>query len=146
MSDTGARNDPFPAFRFRVTFDDLPPGGFSECSGLSIETEVQDFAEGGENSHSWKFPSRSKQVNLTLKRGIVNKVLWDWYHDIATGSIKFRNGTIAVLDHSGSTTLMEFQVLRAFPIKWTGPDLNAIQNNLAVESLEFAHQGLERRK
>jgi phage tail-like protein len=42
--------------------------------------------------------------------------------------------------------VLEFQVLKAFPIKWIGPELNAAQNNLAVESLEFAHQGLERRK
>ncbi len=146
MPDTGSRNDPFPAFRFTITFDDLPPGGFSECGGLQMETEVHDFAEGGLNTHTWKFATRSKQSNLTLKRGIVNKVLWDWHHDITIGKMKFRNGTIAVLDSSGVNRLMEFQILQAFPVKWVGPELNAGQNNLAVESLELAHQGLERRK
>jgi phage tail-like protein len=146
MPEAGARNDPFPAFRFTVTFDDLPPAGFSECGGLQMETEVHDLPEGGVNSHTWKFATRSKQVNLTLKRGIVNKVLWDWYHDITIGKMKFRNATIAVLDTSGATRLMEFQVLQAFPVKWVGPELNAAQNNLAIEALELAHQGLERRK
>lgn len=146
MSETGGRNDPFSAFRFTVTFDDLPPGGFSDCTGLQMDTEVQDYAEGGLNTHAWRFVTRSKQVNLTLKRGIVNKVLWDWYHDISIGKMIFRNGTIAVMDSSGGTPVLEFQIIQAFPIKWSGPELNAAQNNLAVETLELAHQGLERRK
>jgi phage tail-like protein len=146
MPNTGSRNDPFPAFRFTITFDDLPPGGFSDCGGLQMETEIHEHAEGGLNNHMWKFATRSKQANLTLKRGIVNKVLWDWYHDITIGKMKFRNATILVLDPSGSNQLLEFQVSQAFPVKWVGPELSAAQNNLAVEAVEFAHQGLERRK
>jgi len=146
MPNAGARNDPFPAFRFTVTFDDLPPGGFTDCGGLQMETEVHEFSEGGQNTHTWKFPTRSKHSNLTLKRGIVNKVLWDWYHDVTIGKMKFRNGTITVLDSSGKQALLEFQVSKAFPVKWVGPELSASQNNLAVEAVEFAHQGLERRK
>jgi phage tail-like protein len=146
VPSAATRNDPFPAFRFTITFDDLPPGGFSDCAGLQMETEVHEHMEGGVNSHSWKFATRSKQANLTLKRGIVNKVLWDWYHDITNGTMKFRNATILVLDPSGSNQLLEFQVTQAFPVKWVGPELSAAQNNLAVEAVEFAHQGLDRRK
>ena len=51
MPNSGARKDPFPSFRFTITFDDLPPGGFSDCSGLQMETEVHDYAEGGLNTH-----------------------------------------------------------------------------------------------
>lgn len=146
MPSSGARNDPFSAFRFFISFDDIPRGGFSSCSGLQMETEVQDFVEGGVNSHSWKFATRSKQMNLTLKRGIVNKVLWDWYYDITVGKMRFQNVTIVVLDSEGKKPVMEFQVLQAFPVKWIGPELDAAQNNLAVETLELAHQGLNRRK
>jgi len=146
MPNAGARNDPATAFRFTVRFDNLPPGGFTDCSGLTLETEVQDYHEGGVNTHNWRFASRTKQSNLVLKRGIVNKVLWDWHQDIATGRMQFRNGTITVHDPSGSEDKLEFQVLQAFPVKWTGPDLGAAQNNIAVESVEFAHQGLIRIK
>jgi len=146
MPNTGTRNDPFLAFRFKVTFDGFPTAGFSECGGLQMETEVQDFAEGGVNSHTWKFATRSKQTNLTLKRGIVDKALWDWYHDITNGTMTFRNATITVLDSAGVNAVMEFQILQSFPVKWVGPELNAAQNNLAVEALDLAHQGLERKK
>jgi len=140
------RNDPAPAFRFTVRFDNFPPGGFSDCSGLQMETEVQEYREGGVNTHTWRFVTRSKQANLTLKRGIVNKTLWDWFQDIARGKMQFRNGSILVNDPSGGDDLIEFQILQAFPVKWSGPDLSAGQNNLAVETVEFAHQGLQRIK
>jgi phage tail-like protein len=146
MSKTGARLDPIPSFRFTVVFDDLPPGGFTDCSGLQSDTEVQEYAEGGLNTHTWRFPGRSKQSNVTLKRGIVSKVLWDWYRQIATGDFKARNCTILVHDPSGGDDVLEFQLADAFPIKWVGPELAAGQNNLAIETIEVAHQGLMRRK
>jgi phage tail-like protein len=146
MPETGTRRDPVPAFRFTVAFDDLPPGGFSDCTGLQSEVEVQEYAEGGLNTHTWKLAGRAKQGNVTFKRGIVNKVLWDWYHAIATGDFKARNCSIYVHDASGSEDVLEFQLADAFPVKWQGPELGAGQNNLAIETLEVAHQGLTRRK
>ena len=146
MSKTGARLDPVPSFRFTVTFEDLPPGGFSDCTGLQAETEVQEYAEGGLNTHTWRLPGRSKQSNVTLKRGLVNKVLWDWYDAIRTGRFKSRNASILVHDPSGSDDLIEFQLVDAFPVKWVGPELSASANNLAIETLELAHQGLLRKR
>jgi phage tail-like protein len=60
--------------------------------------------------------------------------------------MKFQNVTVAVLDSAGAQPVIEFQLLQAFPVKWIGPELDAAQNNLAVETLELAHQGLTRRK
>jgi phage tail-like protein len=144
MPDSGSRNDPATAFRFTVRFDNFPPGGFSDCTGLTMETETQDYREGGVNTHVWKFATRSKQANLTLKRGIVSKALWDWYQDINRGKMQFRNGSVLVHDPSGSDDLIEFQILQAFPVKWSGPELSAMGNSIAVETVEFAHQGLQR--
>jgi phage tail-like protein len=144
MPEAAARHDPVPAFRFRIVFDDLPECGFSDCSGLQLELETQDYAEGGLNTHTWKFPTRAKQSNVTLKRGVINRLLWDWLHDIANGVMKYRSGTITVFDTSGQQPVMRFQISRAFPVKWVGPELSATQSNLAMETLELAHQGMER--
>src|SRR5690349_2544028 len=144
MPETGDRADPFVAFRFAVRLGALPVAGFSDCSGLQIETEVQDYAEGGLNTHLLKFPTRTKQANLTLKRGIVDRTLWDWYWDLTRGRIRFLDGTIFVKDPAGERVVMEWQFYRAFPNKWIGPELSATQNNVAVETLELTHQGLER--
>ena len=146
MPSTGDRVDPILAFRFVVAFDDLDAGGFSECSGLSLETEVMDYIEGGVNTHVHKFVTRTKQSNLTLRRGIARRVLWDWYWDITRGLFRSRNGSLRVLDTDGAKVVMEFQFFKAFPLKWAGPDLNASQSSVAVETLDICHQGLERRK
>jgi phage tail-like protein len=144
MADTGSRQDPFPAFRFEVKLDDLPVAGFSECTGLHLDTEVQEYTEGGLNSAVRKFPTRTKQSNIVLKRGIVDRVMWDWYFALTQGTVQPKNGSIVVRDPSGQTVVMAWQFREAFPCKWAGPDLNATQNTVAVETMELCHQGLER--
>jgi phage tail-like protein len=143
VGKTGDRNDPYAAFRFEVKIDDLSVGGFSECTGLQLEVEVQEFPEGGMNAHSWKFPGRAKQSNLTLKRGIVDRKLWDWFFALTEGQFQPKNGSVLVRDESGQPAL-HWHFRGAFPNKWTGPQLEASQNSVAVETLELAHQGLER--
>jgi phage tail-like protein len=142
---TGTRHDPFMAFRFEVRIDDLAVAGFSECGGIQLETELQDYAEGGLNTHLHKFASRTRQANISLKRGIADRVLWDWYYDITRGLIRRRNGSIRVRAEDGGQVLIEWQFQRAFPLKWVGPDLNALQNSVAIETFELCHEGLERR-
>ena len=88
----------------------------------------------------------TKQANVTLKRGIVNKVLWEWHQQIATGDFRSRDCTIRVQDPSGGDDLIEFTLVDAFPVKWIGPELAAAGNTIAIETLELAHQGLKRSK
>ena len=140
------RTDPFLAFRFEINLDGLAVAGFSECTGLQWETETQDYAEGGLNTHVHKFPTRTKQSNLVLKRGIVDRVMWNWYWDLTQGLVQLRTGAVVVRDPSGSDVVMHWEFSDAFPSKWTGPDLNATQNNVAVESMEIVHTGLKRVK
>jgi phage tail-like protein len=145
MSKTGSRDDPFVAFRFEVHFDeDGSLGGFSECSGLNLETQVQEYLEGGLNSVAHKFPTRTTQSNVTLKRGIVDPKLWQWYYDLTQGVVQTRTISVIVYDPSGGAPVMEFRLRDAFPCKWSGPDLNAGQSSVALETLELCHQGLER--
>ena len=145
MASTGSRVDPFVAFRFEVRLDDLPMGGFSDCGGLTVETEFQDYAEGGVNDHLHRFPGRSRQQNLVLKRGIVDRSLWDWHADLVRGVVRFRNGVVLVRDPSGQRVDLRFEFRRALPLKWVGPELSASGNAVAVETFELAHHGLDRR-
>lgn len=144
MAETGARQDPFLAFRFEVTLDSMSVAGFTDCTGLQLETEVQDYNEGGLNTHLLKFPTRTKQANIVLKRGIVDREMWNWYYQLTQGLTWLRSGTIVVRDPSGEKVVIEWQFRDAFPCKWLGPELNAAQNNVAVETLELCHHGLER--
>ena len=94
MSELGSRTYPFPGFRFEVRLDAVPVGGFSECGGLRLHTEIQDFAEGGLNTHVHKLPVRITQSDITLRRGVADRVLWDWYAELAGGVVR-REGPAA---------------------------------------------------
>lgn len=144
MPSTGTRIDPLLAFRFEVAIDGLSPAGFSECSGLQAELEVQEFREGGLNTFVHRFPSRLRHPVLTLRRGIVDRTVWDWYDAIIQGDFSRRNGSISVLDPAGADMVVEWQFEGAFPSNWKGPELNAAQNTVAVETFELSHQGLTR--
>lgn len=147
MPETAQRADPFVAFRFDLRFDENRSfGGFSECTGIHLETQVQDYLEGGRNDHAHKFPTRTVQTNVSLKRGIVDASVWQWYWELTQGNIATRNVTILVLSPGEDKASMEFRLRSAFPCKWSGPELNASQSNIAIETLELCHQGLERRK
>ena len=143
MPETADRTDPFIAFRYKVTISGLSTGGFSEVTGLQLDTEMQDFMEGGLNTYVHKFQTRTKQSNIVLKRGIVDRVLWDWYWDIMQGKIIRLGGSIEMLEHDGVTTAMRWEFREAFPTKWIGPSLNSLQSNVAVETFELVHHGLE---
>jgi phage tail-like protein len=144
MAETARRPDPIRVFRFEVLVPGLATAAFSECSGLSIQTEVREYAEGGLNTHMQTFPGRAMQGRLVLKRGIVDRAFYDWFWDLVQGTIVRRSGSIMVLDERGAAPAAEWRFRDAFPAKWTGPDLNASQSNVAVETVELVHLGLDR--
>jgi phage tail-like protein len=146
VASTGTRTDPFLVFRFEVLIGGLSVGGFSECSGLQLETDVQDYLEGGVNGFVRKLPTRTKQANLRLRRGIVDRTLWDWYYDLTQGVVRRRSGSVVVHDPSGGQDVAEWRFVEAFPSKWLGPELNATQNQVAVETVELCHEGLVRQR
>jgi phage tail-like protein len=117
--------------------------GFSECSGMDATIEVMDFKEGGLNSHVWKFPTRASHSNITLKHGAIYLYddLWSWHYDWVQGKGTRKDGLI-VLKHNAGRPAKIWKFKRGIPVKWSGPALNASQNNVAIESLEIAHEGL----
>src|SRR5262249_61566067 len=115
MAESGDRRDPYLAFRFEVRLDGLAVAGFSECSGLQLEIEVQDYPEGGMNTFVRKFPGRVKQTNITLKRGIVDREMWDWYYDLTQGRLTMRNGSVPIRDPSNEQIQVAWHFRTAFP-------------------------------
>ena len=140
----GGRSDPYQAFNFLVEIEGLITGGFSECSGLAVETEVTDYREGGLNGYVHRFAGPTKYPPLVLKHGLSPiDGLWSWHQDVVQEQVTRRNGTIYLLDNK-RIPVMSWDFAQAFPVKWTGPDLRADSGNVAIESLELAHRGLKR--
>ena len=140
----GIRADPYQVFNFLVEIEGILAGGFSECSGLQVETETIDYREGGLNDYVHRFAGPTKYPPLTLKHGMTQiDGLWSWHQEVVTGKITRRNGTIYLLDKQ-RLPVMWWDFKEAFPVKWSGPDLNANSGNVAIESVELAHRGLSR--
>jgi len=135
MSPTGKRSDPYSAYRFKVEIEGIIAAGFTEVSGLSIETEVETIQEGGVNNFQYKLPKFTKYSNITLKRGLMDWELWGWYQTVISGNFKRKSGTIYLFDHSGNEIQGQCQFFEAYPIKWEGPTFNAKNSTVASETL-----------
>ncbi len=141
----GIRNDPYVRFNFLVEIEGLLVGGFTEVTGLQIETEVQDYREGGLNEYIHKLAGPTRYPsNLILKHGLTDiETLWSWHQDVTQGTIKRRNGTIYLLDNR-RLPAMWWDFMEAYPVKWTGPELRADSNTVAVETVELVHKGISK--
>lgn len=138
----GVRDDPFFGYNFLIEIQGLVAGGFTEVTGLEVKTEVESRREGGLNSYEHRLPGQTSYGDLVLRSGLSDvDLLWGWYQDVVAGRISRRNGTIYLMNHAGLPTRW-WNFVRAFPIAWHGPELNAGASQVAVQSLTLAHEGL----
>lgn len=136
------------SFYFEVKFAGIKTADdsrFAEASGLEMELGVFKVKEGGENHFTHRLPDRGVQKNLMLKRGVLaaGSDLASWCKstletDFGT-RIKTRNIDVALLDADGNPLLV-WTFTAAWPVKWTVSSFNAMKNELALESIEFAYQ------
>jgi phage tail-like protein len=141
---SGIRVDPHLACNFLIEVEGILAGGFSECSGLEAETEVETYREGGQNAYIHQFAGPTRYPPLILKHGLTwIDGLWAWHQEIISETVSRHSGTIYLLDRSGTPVRM-WDFKDAFPVKWTGPTLRADSAQVAVESLELRHRGLSR--
>ena len=135
---------PLPKFHFSVDIGDQKDLAFQEVSGLDTETQVIEYRAGNSKQFSTvKMPGISKTGNVTLKKGIFVKdnKFWAWYSQITMNTIKRVPVIIKLLDEKGNPTMV-WTLQNAWPTKITGTDLKADGNEVAVETLEIAHEGL----
>lgn len=141
---TGDIPDPFGNYNFLVEIDGITRAAFQEVSGLDATIDVIEHREGGEVTTVRKLPGMTKYSNITLKWGMTDdRDLYDWHRQTVQGLIERRNGSIVLLDRTGSE-VARWNFIRAWPTKYAGPDLNAEGNDVSIETLELAHEGLER--
>ena len=141
---TGTRNDPYRSFNFRLEVDGLTIASFSEASGLVAEGDPVDYREGADMVNSVrKLAGLRKYQNIVLKRGYTqNKELWAWYRNIANGDPDRRNGAIVLMDEAHKDVL-RWNFRNAWLNKVEGPSFNATGNEVAMESIELVHEGVD---
>jgi phage tail-like protein len=134
---------PLQVGRYLVEVGNEVVANFQDCSGLTVEFEVQEVIEGGNNEFILKIPGRRKFSNITLKRGVTsNAQFMNWRPKVEGGKITVekKNLSIVLFDHMG-VPVKRWDVVQAYPTKWTGPDLKASSMEIAIETLDLAHEG-----
>lgn len=135
---------PHGKFRYKVEIDGLDAGGFSEVSGFDASIDVIEYREGDMVQTPMKIPGLKKYGNITLKQGLADSmVLYEWIIAGVNGAVDRKTITITLLDEEEAPAA-SWQVINAWPTKYTAPDFNATSSEVAIETLEIAHEGMTR--
>lgn len=129
------------AYRFHVTIDGLDLGDWTKCDGLSIEYELLEHMEGGNNAFVHRLPGRAKYTNVRLTRPLNgdSSSVASWMSSLMVGVMR-QTAEITVLDAAGQE-VEQWNLVGVIPVKWTGPTLDVNGNQAATETVELAHHG-----
>lgn len=142
------RTDPLVGFHYAVEIQGMVSGYFTECSGLGSEHEVIEHKVVDEQGNEvvMKIPGRLKWENVTLKRGITDNMdIWDWRKQVEDGDVESAraNGSIVMFDqHLSEMARWNFE--SGWPVKVSGPSVKSDSNEIGIEELSIAHEGLWR--
>lgn len=144
------RTDPLVSFHYAVEIQGMVSGYFTECSGLGSEHEVIEHKVVDKTGHEavMKIPGRLKWENIVLKRGITDSMdIWDWRKKVEDGDVKGArsNGSIVMFDRNYNE-VARWNFESAWPVKVSGPSVKSDSNEIGIEELSIAHEGLWRVK
>ncbi len=143
------RDDPYPVYNFELVVTGISDdgkavkGSFMEVSGLAVELPPIEYRNGSEDITTRKIPGLKKFTNITCKWGITGDLaFWNWVVEGMNGLVHRTEGSVIMLNENRQE-VMRWNFKRAWPCKWTGPGLNAKNNEIAMETLEICHEGIE---
>jgi len=134
---------PIVKFHFQVEWGGTKIG-FTEVSGLDVETEVVEYRHGASPEYfKTKMPGMQKYSNITLKRGTfaTDNEYFAWWNTVKLNTIERRDITISLLNEEHAPVVV-WKVKNAWPTKIQSTDLKADGNEVAIESMELVHEGL----
>jgi phage tail-like protein len=138
---------PYTKYRFKVEIKEVGEIGFSEVSGLDASVSVHEYREGSDAAPTAsKVPGIRKYSNITFKWGLTESdKVYKWMSPSLEKDIKRSAITITLLNESAEPAAT-WEMINAWPVKYTAPDFNALNSDIAIEQLEVAHEGLTRTK
>lgn len=147
------RETPYSVFNYLVNLDDGTEseiaGGFSEVSGLNAEITIAEYRSGNAAvNYVTKVPAVHKAGDVTLKRGVIGADnIYNWLDQVRAGDVNAKRTVVIKLkneDPSSSSAVVTWKLIRAMPIKWTGPTLTAKGgSDVAIEELVLAVEHIE---
>lgn len=133
-------------WRFKVTIDEVEAGSFTEVKGLTVQRDVVEYWEGGENTRHHKLVGATRWTNIQLLQGSSDSTaLFEWIKKAVDGTIERKNGSIMALDRKGDV-VARWNFRNAWPCRYQGPDFRGGVSQIAIELIELAHDGFEKVK
>jgi phage tail-like protein len=145
---TGARTDPYRNFRFKIEIDGIQTASFAEATIPDTTTDSVDYREGTDLPFQKKLSGLTKYGNITLKKGLTDSVeLYQWRKSVEdTGAIKARkNISLVLIDEEGNDKA-RWDIIEAWPTKYSPSGFSAKANEVVIETLELVHEGIKRTK
>ena len=138
-----ARRDPYTTAHFSVEIDGIADSSFASVSGLEGTVEVDEYREGSDSSVRLE-PGSVSYSNIVVRRGLTSSnELFEWWSAVAAGNENRRNVSVVLLDRRRQE-VARWNVHDAWPVRYAAPDLDAESDDVAIETLELAHEGIER--
>lgn len=140
----GSPQDPYRAYNFKFEVNGTVQGHFVKVDGLGMKLERILYRAGGEHAQVRAIPGRVEYNPVTLRYGLTDSTdMLRWLFAAVDGRVKRQNVSIAMLDDSGNQEVRRWNLLGAWPCEWNGAPLDALGNELAIESLTLAYDRLE---
>jgi len=141
----GAFADPFRAYNFKLIVQGVTEGHFTECTGLGIRVSVIRYREGGTSQVVHCVPGPVEYGDIALRYGLTaSRELFDWFMTAVNGRVDRKNVSILMLDSDGVNEVMRWDLFNAWPSEWRGAVLNALEHQVAIESLTLVYETLQR--
>jgi phage tail-like protein len=148
-SKTGREYDPLVGFNFRLEIEGKLSGYFTEVGGIGSENEIVEQKAVDKKGHEiiLKVPGRLKWENVTLKRGITDKMdIWDWRKLVEDGKMKdARTNCSVIMMDRNYEDVARWDLTNAWPSKVTGPSIKSDSNEFGIEEVTLVHEGMIRK-
>ncbi len=147
--ETGAQPgtfvEPYRVYNFKLVINGITEGHFTECSGLAARVQTIRYREAGQTQLVRTMPGPVEYADVTLRYGLTTThELWDWFLKSVEGKAERKNVSIVMLDSTGTTEVMRWNLIDAWPAEWRGALLDALAGEAAIESVRLVYDRLER--
>lgn len=142
---TGTWTDPYRAYNFKLEIAGVAEGHFAECSGLEVKVHAIPYREGGNTQVVHRVPGPVEYGDITLRYGLTSsREMWDWFFAGVSGKVDRRHVSIVMVDNDGRTEVMRWNLVDAWITGWRGAPLNALEKEVAIETMTLVYESLER--
>jgi phage tail-like protein len=137
--------DPYPAYNFKVMIGGEAIAHFTEFSGLTVDVGTAEYREAGNIQVVHQIPTITTYQDVSLRYGLTaSTTMWDWFVAITQGNVQRKNVSIFLLNAAGSQPVLQWDLIGAFPKRWSGAVLRATAREVAIEEVVLAYESVGR--